>query len=330
MSRKNDILYCYSEKGICMYDTIELNGIKQYIQIRGANKNAPLLLFLHGGPGGSMAGLCHIMQFEWEKNFTVVNWDQRNTCKTYLANKNNAAVIAKSGSISDFMADIDAVIDYLHTVYDFEKIILVGFSWGSLIGAEYAKTHGERLSHYIGIGQHINYIEGLHYSCEWLKDAAKESASDINKIQHFLDNIPQPPEMNATFMRSLQGFSMLGAKYIAKDGKTFPMKTLLTSPFLNLSEKISMLRSDTKLLTGTYHTLMTHDFRKNMHFDMPVLFVSGDEDFVCPNHLLEQCFDNISAPVKKNVVIPKATHLCFYDQPMIFLKEVVEFISKAQ
>ena len=75
---------------------------------------------------------------------------------------------------------------------------------------------------------------------------------------------------------------------------------------------------------------MTHDFRKNLHFDLPVLFVSGDEDFVCPNHLLEQCFNDISAPVKKNVVIPKATHLCFYDQPMIFLKEVVEFISKAQ
>lgn len=330
MSRKNDILYCYSEKGICMYDTVEINGIRQYIQIRGANKNAPLLLFLHGGPGGSMAGLCHIMQSEWEKNFTVVNWDQRNTCKTYLANKNSAAAIAQSGSISDYMADIDAVIDYLHTVYDFEKIILVGFSWGSLIGAEYAKTHGERVSHYIGIGQHVHYIDGLHYSCEWLKDVAKNSPSDTNKIQHFLENIPQQPEMNATFLKSLQGFSMLGAKYIAKDARAFPLKALLTSPFLKLSEKMSMLRSDFKLFTGTYHTLMTHDFRKNLHFDMPVLFVSGNQDFICSNQLLERCFDDISAPFKKNVVIQKATHLCFYDQPTIFQKEVVEFINNAQ
>ncbi|SHM60071.1 alpha/beta fold hydrolase [Ruminococcus flavefaciens] len=327
MSRKKDILHCYSERGICLYDTVEINGIMQYIQVRGENKSAPLLLFLHGGPGGSMAGLCHIMQSEWEKNFTVVNWDQRNTCKTYLANKNNAAAIAQTGSISDYMADIDAVIDYLHTIYDFEKIILAGFSWGSLIGAEYAKTHGDRVSHYIGIGQHIHYIDGLQYSCEWLKDAAKDSASDINKIQRFLDNIPQPPEMNATFLRSLQGFSMLGAKYIAKDGRPFPLKDLLTSPFLNLSEKMSMLRSDPKLFTGTYHTLMNHDFRKNLHFDMPVLFVSGDEDFVCPNQLLERCFDDISAPFKKIAVIPKATHLCFYDQPRVFLKEITEFIN---
>ena len=78
MSRKQEILQCYTEKGICLYETPEINGIRQYIQIRGADKKAPLMLFLHGGPGGSMAGLCHVMQPEWEHHFTVVNWDQRN------------------------------------------------------------------------------------------------------------------------------------------------------------------------------------------------------------------------------------------------------------
>ena len=128
MSRKQEILQCYTEKGICLYETPEINGILQYIQIRGADKKAPLMLFLHGGPGGSMAGLCHVMQPEWEHHFTVVNWDQRNACKTYLANKSNAAAISQSGTLEDYMADIDAVIAYLHTVYDFEKIILMGFS----------------------------------------------------------------------------------------------------------------------------------------------------------------------------------------------------------
>ena len=327
MSRKNEILHCYSEKGICLYDTVEINGIRQYIQIRGADRNAPLMLFLHGGPGGSVAGLCHVLQAEWEQHFTVVNWDQRNTCKTYLANKGNATAIAQTGSISDYMADIDAVIGYLHTVYNFEKIILAGFSWGSLIGAAYANTHGDQVSHYIGIGQHVHYTDGLRYSCEWLKEAAKDSAADKAKIQSFLESIPQPPEMNTAFMKSLRSFSMLGAKYIAKDGKAFPLKALLTSPFLNLSEKLSMLRGDPNLLTETYHTLMTHDFRENLHFDMPLLFISGDEDFICPNQLLVQCFDEIEAPVKKNVVLPKATHLCFLDQPEAFRKEVVRFYS---
>lgn len=325
MSRKQEILQCYTEKGICLYETPEINGILQYIQIRGADKKAPLMLFLHGGPGGSMAGLCHVMQPEWEHHFTVVNWDQRNACKTYLANKSNAAAISQSGTLEDYMADIDAVIAYLHTVYDFEKIILMGFSWGSLIGAEYAKRHGETVSHYIGVGQFIHYIDGLHYSCEWLRKVVKDAPADVEKINAFENSIPDPPQMNPAFMNSLRGFSMLGAKYIAKDGRAFPIKSLLTSPFLRFGEKMAMVYGNPKLFSGTYQTMLSHDFRNNLHFDMPVLFVSGDEDFVCPNELLAQHFGQITAPQKKNVVISKATHTCFYDQPTAFLDTIIDF-----
>ena len=325
MSRKQEILQCYTEKGICLYETPEINGIRQYIQIRGADKKAPLMLFLHGGPGGSMAGLCHVMQPEWEHHFTVVNWDQRNACKTYLANKSNAAAISQSGTLEDYMADIDAVIAYLHTVYDFEKIILMGFSWGSLIGAEYAKRHGETVSHYIGVGQFIHYIDGLHYSCEWLRKVVKDAPADVEKINAFENSIPDPPQMTPAFMNSLQGFSMLGAKYIAKDGRAFPIKSLLTSPFLRFGEKMAMVHGNPKLFSGTYQTMLSHDFRNNLHFDMPVLFVSGDEDFVCPNELLAQHFGQITAPQKKNVVISKATHTCFYDQPAAFLDTIIDF-----
>ena len=325
MSRKQEILQCYTEKGICLYETPEINGIRQYIQIRGADKKAPLMLFLHGGPGGSMAGLCHVMQPEWEHHFTVVNWDQRNACKTYLANKSNAAAISQSGTLEDYMADIDAVIAYLHTVYDFEKIILMGFSWGSLIGAEYAKRHGETVSHYIGVGQFIHYIDGLHYSCEWLRKVVKDAPADVEKINAFENSIPDPPQMTPAFMNSLQGFSMLGAKYIAKDGRAFPIKSLLTSPFLRFGEKMAMVHGNPKLFSGTYQTMLSHDFRNNLHFDMPVLFVSGDEDFVCPNELLAQHFGQITAPQKKIVVISKATHTCFYDQPTAFLDTIIDF-----
>ena len=325
MSRKQEILQCYTENGICLYETPEINGIRQYIQIRGADKKAPLMLFLHGGPGGSMAGLCHVMQPEWEHHFTVVNWDQRNACKTYLANKSNAAAISQSGTLEDYMADIDAVIAYLHTVYDFEKIILMGFSWGSLIGAEYAKRHGETVSHYIGVGQFIHYIDGLHYSCEWLRKVVKDAPADVEKINAFENSIPDPPQMTPAFMNSLQGFSMLGAKYIAKDGRAFSIKSLLTSPFLRFGEKMAMVHGNPKLFSGTYQTMLSHDFRNNLHFDMPVLFVSGDEDFVCPNELLAQHFGQITAPQKKNVVISKATHTCFYDQPTAFLDTIIDF-----
>ncbi len=329
MSGKNNdsILNQYGDKGICLYEYPEIGGIKQYIQIRGENKDNPVILFLHGGPGGSVAGLCHVLQEGWEKSYTVVNWDQRNSCKTLLANRSRAAEIAKTGTVGDYMKDIDDVISYLHTVLDFDRLILAGFSWGSLIGAEYAMSHPDNVSYYIGIGQIINYHEGLRVSCEWIKGLAQNSPGDMKKLYAFMDASVGVKEMDKAFMKQLRKFSMLGAKYIAKDARRFPVKALRKTPFLNGKEKMAMIKADPKLLSGSYKTLLSHDFRSDMHFDMPVLFITGDEDFICPSKLLERCFENIDAPVKKMVTIEKATHTCFYDQPEEFLRVVGEFVG---
>jgi len=119
---KEEILNQYNEQGICSYEYVMISGIKQYIQIRGEKRDNPILLFLHGGPGGAISGVCHVMQDEWEKHFIVVNFDQRNSGKTYLANKDKAIEIGQTGTIEDYVNDIDEIIGYLHTKLDFDKV----------------------------------------------------------------------------------------------------------------------------------------------------------------------------------------------------------------
>jgi len=87
------------------------------------------------------------------------------------------------------------------------------------------------------------------------------------------------------------------------------------------------LKSDFTLLEGTLTTMMTYDFRENRSFNVPVLFVFGEEDFSCPTGMLEDCFDGISAPVKKLEIIPKAAHSCFFDQPEIFNQRISDFLN---
>lgn len=52
--------------------TVEIGGIPQYLNIRGCNKENPMILMIHGGC--AMTPLIHTYQTEREKDFTVKNY----------------------------------------------------------------------------------------------------------------------------------------------------------------------------------------------------------------------------------------------------------------
>jgi hypothetical protein len=57
-----------SPDSIASLEQITLGGSPQWVLIRGANRNNPLLLFLHGGPGMPTMYLAHDFQRELEKD----------------------------------------------------------------------------------------------------------------------------------------------------------------------------------------------------------------------------------------------------------------------
>ncbi len=70
--------------GMSRLEQVEFGGVRQWISIRTADPDLPVLLFLHGGPGS--ANLAKLLQQvpELEKYFVVVNWDQRGAGKSAL------------------------------------------------------------------------------------------------------------------------------------------------------------------------------------------------------------------------------------------------------
>jgi predicted alpha/beta-fold hydrolase len=62
---------------------VPIGGIDQWITIKGGNRNNPVVLFLHGGPGDALSPFADAMFAGWEKDFTLVPWDQRGAGRTY-------------------------------------------------------------------------------------------------------------------------------------------------------------------------------------------------------------------------------------------------------
>lgn len=327
-AEKKAIVNPDNPNGIYLYEYPVINGIKQYIQVRGTDRKNPLMLFIHGGPGGSMAGFTHFVHKGWEEKFTLVNWDQRNSCKTYFANKDKAREVAKTGTMADYLKDIDEIIAYLHGVYDFEKIIIVGFSWGSAIGSEYAKLHPENLLCYISIGQLTNYRENVLFTCKKLLEIIPKGSKDTKKVKHIINSFPENVSWDKTLMKCMRNYLPLCSKYIVRHAKRVPFKQIFASPFMNFKETVNSSLPKYNLLTKSYETMLAYDFRNNTNYKVPVLFVFGDEEIVCNPELVAECFEEISAPQKRIEIIPKASHSCFFDQPESYNEIIDSFLTE--
>jgi pimeloyl-ACP methyl ester carboxylesterase len=96
--------------------------------------------------GGTAAG---------DEYFTVVQRDQRNAGKTYVASgPNDPALLTPER----YQAD---AIDWLVGAqrYGKHKVFVLGHSWGSMLGLRLAAAHPEWLHAYIGMGQATNSPE---------------------------------------------------------------------------------------------------------------------------------------------------------------------------
>lgn len=115
--------------------------------IRGHDKNNPVIIFVHGGPGSSEIPYAKKYQDLLEKNFTVVNYDQRASGKSYHFFEDY------SNLSSDLLVDdLLAMTDYISERLGKEKVILIGHSYGTYIGMQAAYKAPQKYEAYVGIG----------------------------------------------------------------------------------------------------------------------------------------------------------------------------------
>jgi hypothetical protein len=71
-------------RGVERLEKVRIGGIDQWISVRGNDRRNPVLLYIHGGPGYVSIPMSWWFTRDLEEYFTVVQWDQRATGKTYL------------------------------------------------------------------------------------------------------------------------------------------------------------------------------------------------------------------------------------------------------
>ena len=106
---------------------LSVNGTTLHAETFG-NQNDPMLIVLHGGPGGDYRSMLNCQEFS-QHGYFVIFYDQRGSG---LSQRHDVDTY----SIDVMIADLHAIIQHYRKSAD-QKTFLLGLSWGAMLATAY-------------------------------------------------------------------------------------------------------------------------------------------------------------------------------------------------
>lgn len=303
---------------------VDIGGIKQWIQVRGEDRDNPVLLFVHGGPGGTTLPISSGWR-PWEKHFTIVQWDQRGTGRTYGA---AGDTLAPTMTLERMTQDGIELAEYLRTHLHKDRIVLVGHSWGSFLGIHMVKQRPDLFSAYVGTGQVVGrttFEKAFALMIARLQ-ALAHSKHNSDALAELTPIASQPTLTPDNRLIADKWSKVLGLP--PADGFQFAGHVPpLFMPDVSLLDLYNWRRGaafSAKYLTGRYGPMFQGDMASiGFEFAIPMFFIQGDADGVTPGEPAEQYFKEITAPHKEFVWVRGGDHFIPFDRADEFLAELV-------
>ena len=285
-----------------------IGGIAQWLQIRGDDRDNPVLLWLSGGPGFSTIPSTPAYR-KWEKAFTVVMWEQRGEGKTF---ERSGTSVAPTMTIDRMTDDGIEVAQYLRRHLHQHKIVLLGHSWGSILGIHMIRRRPDLFSAYIGTGQVVELERDAEAAYPLLIQRAKavHNAAAVKE----LEEVGPPPYPDSP--KKWVWIRWANALDPGQDGRetgtqaerpAYIMRGAMFSQGLLWN---AILRDDLPALGTDFH--------------VPIFFIQGAEDRLTVTALTRRYFDEIHAPQKQFIVLPEVGHLAIFTARDAFLRVLID------
>ncbi len=289
---------------------VRLGGIEQWVTIRGEHCGNPVVLIVHGGPGNPNTPYAHPPYQAWEKDFTLVNWDQRGAGKTFARNPVLPDAQGNDLTVERMAADGNELAAMLRTHLRVNQVILMGGSWGSVLAVHMAKSRPDLYRAYIGTGQMVSHADNLPASYRKVMALAR-AAGDANTVA-VLESIGAPPWTNPRAMGMLRRASR---PYEANTAVPAPASWRAWAPAYATEQASASYEQGEDYswiqfvgLKGN-GMLSTIDLPKlGLDFKLPVFIVQGSDDLVTVPDVAKRYFDAITAPQKEFFLLARTGH----------------------
>jgi pimeloyl-ACP methyl ester carboxylesterase len=305
---------------ITSVEEIELQGVDQWITIRGVDRNAPVFLWVAGGPGGSELAWTRQYLGELEQEVVFVNWEQPGTGKSY------GAVNIEEMKVEDYVDHLVALSEYLRERFDKEKIFLVGHSWGSIIGLMAADRRPDLYHAFVSVGQHVNARENDLIGYDLVLDRAARAGEQ--KVVKKLQKHGPPPytvEEKGKYTYLFQKLYVFSPRGVRE--REFNSMSMFTPEEYSVFDTINLVRGLVKGVNYIYPQLVGLNFEEQVpRLDLPVFFITGRYDFTCVQDIAYRYYEQLQAPVKEFYWFEQSGHNACYTEPQKFISIVKQDI----
>ncbi len=292
---------------------VELNGTIQKIQIQSNDLNHPILLWLHGGPGGTAMLMSHYYTDSLKNHFTIVNWDQRGAGLSYHKDIDTTTI-----SEEQIILDALELTKQLTKKYNKKKIFILGHSFGSVIGMHLAERYPDYYHAYIGMGQVVDFKQSVKVVYNWLSDTLKSIGDneELAKIQK--TGMP-----NIWLVRKFGGemHTKIDKKEVIKNSPLY-YEGYMDDRFRGLGF--------TRKYMNKYANSIPKPVSEIKRLSIPVYFFIGKYDHVpaCANEVIQDYFSILQAPKKKLILFEESAHFPNLEEPDKFQLELIKILRK--
>lgn len=311
--------------GIARLAPSTIGGVTQWVLVRGRRDSAPILVKIHGGPGQAEIPTIHF-NATLEDEFLVVEWDQRGAGKSAAAADPAAAM-----NLDQVVSDTIELTEQLRHEFGPRPVILLGHSWGSLVGVLAAQRRPELFAAFVSTGQIARFAEGQSVAHQFaLVEATRRGNAGAVEALTALPPAPYlGPEGMKHWMVCVRWISEFGAVW--HQSEVFrPVPWMINSPEYSWPEKLRFTKAATTSFARFYDDLLRADLSASCpKLDVPVFVAAGRFDQMAPTQIAQRFFDALDAPQKAWMWFENSAHFPQWEEPEAFHRMLVETVVPA-
>ena len=263
--------------------------------------------------------LAHATTRDLEREFVVIHWDQRGAGKSNPRDFDETTM-----TMERFLQDAHELTRYLQERLGTEQIMVLGHSWGTMLGTRLVARWPDDYSAYIGVGQQVSTARGVEVTLQRLAPLIR-SAGRAEHLRWLDSATPEALMEHAAYVEMMMMLDNYGG------GMNVPVWRLAL--MLVRAQEYSLV-DIRRWLEGANRGSgpMWPDYRsRDLAIDVPVmpvpmLLISGARDLNTPAELAAEWFDRVSAlQGKRHLILEDSGHAPFLTEPERFNEALRSF-----